>query len=290
MRIVKLLGGLGNQMFQFALYEALRRQHPDERVLVDLHCFMGYHKHRGFELDKVFGVKAEKASWTEVAKIAYPYPNFQCWRIGSRLLPPRKTMLCEQANFALEPDALTRKGDTYYDGYWQHEYYFKAIRKELLTLYRFPAFEDERNQKLAQRLSTTHSCCLHIRRGDYLTDPLRKGTTGTDYVTRAINRMQAEVKPELWCLFSDDMKWTQEHILPLLPESDICMVDWNLADRSVNDMHLMSLCQHQIIANSSFSWWGAWLSERQEKCVIAPAFWMTGKNVCSPVAEGWIKI
>ena len=253
-------------------------------------CFKGYHKHRGFELDKVFGVKAEKASWTEVAKIAYPYPNFQCWRIGSRLLPPRKTMLCEQANFALEPDALTRKGDTYYDGYWQHEYYFKAIRKELLALYRFPAFEDERNQKLAQRLSTTHSCCLHIRRGDYLTDPLRKGTTGTDYVTRAINRMQAEVKPELWCLFSDDMKWTQEHILPLLPESDICMVDWNLADRSVNDMHLMSLCQHQIIANSSFSWWGAWLSERQEKCVIAPAFWMTGKNVCSPVAEGWIKI
>lgn len=290
MRIVKLLGGLGNQMFQFALYEALRRQHPDERVLVDLRCFKGYHKHRGFELDKVFGVKAEKASWTEVAKIAYPYPNFQCWRIGSRLLPPRKTMLCEQANFALEPDALTRKGDTYYDGYWQHENYFKAIRKELLALYRFPAFEDERNQKLAQRLSTTHSCCLHIRRGDYLTDPLRKGTTGTDYVTRAINRMQAEVKPELWCLFSDDMKWTQEHILPLLPKSDICMVDWNLADRSVNDMHLMSLCQHQIIANSSFSWWGAWLSERQEKCVIAPAFWMTGKNVCSPVAEGWIKI
>ena len=69
MRIVKLLGGLGNQMFQFALYEALRRQHPDERMLVDLRCFKGYHKHRGFELDKVFGVKAEKASWTEVAKI-----------------------------------------------------------------------------------------------------------------------------------------------------------------------------------------------------------------------------
>jgi len=290
MRIVKLLGGLGNQMFQFALYEALRRQNPDERVLVDLHCFRGYHKHQGFELNKVFGVKAEEASWTEVAKIAYPYPNFQCWRIGSRLLPPRKTMLCEQANFALEPDALTRTSDTYYDGYWQHEDYFKTFRKELLALYRFPAFEDERNKQLAQRLSSTNSCSLHIRRGDYLTDPLRKGTTGTDYVVRAINRMQTEVKPELWCVFSDDMKWTYEHIIPLLPESDIRMVDWNPADRSVNDMHLMSLCQHQIIANSSFSWWGAWLSERQEKCVIAPAFWMTGKNVCSPVAEGWIKI
>ena len=290
MRIVKVLGGLGNQMFQYALYEALRRQHPAERVLLDLRCFNGYHKHRGFELNKVFGVSYEEATWQEVAKIAYPYPNFQCWRIGSRLLPPRKTMLCEQPNFALEPEALTREDDTYYDGYWQHEDYFKAIRGELLKIYRFPAFEDERNRKLAQRLSETNSCSLHIRRGDYLTDPLRKGTTGTDYVVRAISRMQEAVKPDGWCLFSDDANWTREQIIPLLPESDITLVDWNNGEQSVNDMHLMSLCRHHIIANSSFSWWGAWLSERQEKCVIAPDFWMTGKNVCSPVAEGWIKI
>ena len=290
MRIVKVLGGLGNQMFQFALYEALRRQHPEERVLVDLRCFNGYHKHRGFELTKVFGVSYEEATWQEVARIAYPYPNFQCWRIGSRLLPPRKTMLCEQSNFALEPEALTRAGDTYYDGYWQHETYFKSIKDELQKLYRFPAFEDKRNLKLAQQLCESNSCSLHIRRGDYLTDPLRKGTTGTDYVMRAINKMQTEVKPERWCIFSDDAGWTKENVIPLLPEGKVCLVDWNKADRSVNDMHLMSLCQHHIIANSSFSWWGAWLSERQEKCVIAPAFWMTGKNVCSPVAEGWIKI
>ena len=199
-------------------------------------------------------------------------------------------MLCEQPNFALEPDALTREDDTYYDGYWQHEDYFKAIRGELLKIYRFPAFEDERNRKLAQRLSDTNSCSLHIRRGDYLTDPLRKGTTGTDYVVRAISRMQEAVKPDGWCLFSDDANWTREQIIPLLPERDITLVDWNNGEQSVNDMHLMSLCRHHIIANSSFSWWGAWLSERQEKCVIAPDFWMTGKNVCSPVAEGWIKI
>ena len=224
MRIVKVLGGLGNQMFQYALYEALRRQHPEERVLLDLHCFNGYHKHRGFELDKMFGVRYEEATWQEVAKIAYPYPNFQCWRIGSRLLPPRKTMLCEQSNFALEPDALTRECDTYYDGYWQHEDYFKAIREELLKLYRFPDFEDERNRKLAQQLSETNSCSLHIRRGDYLTDPLRKGTTGTEYVVRAINRMQEMVKPDGWCLFSDDANWTREQIIPLLPESDITII------------------------------------------------------------------
>ena len=75
MRIVKVLGGLGNQMFQFALYKALQKQYPEERVLLDLHCFNGYHKHRGFEIDSVFGVTYEKATLKEVASLAYPYPN-----------------------------------------------------------------------------------------------------------------------------------------------------------------------------------------------------------------------
>ena len=113
---------------------------------------------------------------------------------------------------------------------------------------------------------------------------------GDSSVSVALKHMQEAVKPDGWCLFSDDANWTREQIIPLLPESDITLVDWNNGEQSVNDMHLMSLCRHHIIANSSFSWWGAWLSERQEKCVIAPDFWMTGRNVCSPAAEGWIKI
>ena len=83
MKIVKVIGGLGNQMFQLALYEALRRQFPAERVLLDLHTFKGYNKHRGFEAAKVFGISYQEASLGEVARIAYPYPNFLAWRIGS---------------------------------------------------------------------------------------------------------------------------------------------------------------------------------------------------------------
>ena len=89
-------------MFQFALYKALQKQHPDERILLDLHCFNGYHKHRGFEIEKVFGASFEKASLREVAQLAYPYPNFQTWRIGSRILPIRKTMLKEKADFTYD--------------------------------------------------------------------------------------------------------------------------------------------------------------------------------------------
>ena len=290
MKIVKVIGGLGNQMFQLALYEALRRQFPAERVLLDLHTFKGYNKHRGFEAAKVFGISYQEASLGEVARIAYPYPNFLAWRIGSRLLPVRKTMLCEKPNFALEPEALKRYGDTYYDGYWQHEEYFEHIRQELLELFKFPTFTDERNLAIAQEIKATASCSIHIRRGDYLTDPLRKGTTGLEYVEAAIAKMTASAKPERWYVFSDDIIWTQAHLSEWLTDERTCYVDWNQAEHSIDDMHLMSLCQHQIIANSSFSWWGAWLCTRENQTVIAPGKWMNMKDVCSPVPKRWKKI
>ena len=93
MKIVKVLGGLGNQMFQFALYKALENQFPEERVLLDLHCFNGYPLHHGFEIHRIFEAKYEQANWMDVCKVAWPYPNYQSWRIGSRLLPNRKGML-----------------------------------------------------------------------------------------------------------------------------------------------------------------------------------------------------
>ena len=289
MRIVKVLGGLGNQMFQFALYKALQKQHPEERVLLDLHCFNGYHKHRGFEIGSVFGATYEEATLKEVARLAYPYPNYQCWRIGSRILPVRKTMLKEKPNFTLEPLALTRPNRTYYDGYWQHEDYFKHIRKEILTTFAFPAFNDERNIATVQLAASTNSCSIHIRRGDYLTDPLRKGTTNGNYVIAAIKKMQQEIMPEKWLIFSDDIAWCQKHLASTLDATNAIYVDWNTGANSIHDMHLMAHCRHHIIANSSFSWWGAWLSQ-QDGVTIAPANWMNLENVCSPVPDNWIKI
>lgn len=290
MKIVKVIGGLGNQMFQFALYKALQKQHPEERVLIDLHCFNGYHKHRGFEIGKVFGAHYDEASYQEVARLAYPYPNFLTWRIGCRMLPLRKTMLKEKANFDYEPDALTRQGSTYYDGYWQHEEYFRDIRKELLKIYAFPAFEDEQNMVAAQQAASANSCSIHIRRGDYLTDPLRKGTTGNEYVLMAIKRMLETAQPDTWLVFSDDIAWCREQLSTALSQDKTIYVDWNSGDRSINDMHLMTLCRHHIIANSSFSWWGAWLSKQQDGTTIAPETWMNMKNVCSPVPHKWIRI
>jgi hypothetical protein len=276
-------------MFQFALYKSLQQRFPEERVLIDLRCFRGYPKHRGFEIGRVFGADYDAANWREVARLAYPYPNFQTWRFGSRLLPTRRSMLKERADFTYEPTALTRTADTYYDGYWQHEEYFRDVRETILQTFRFPEFDD-RNRETAQHLQSTSSIAIHVRRGDYTHDKLFHDICDLNYYRQAISRMQQAVGGNLFCIFSDDLRWCRERIAPLLEDKLIFYVDWNRGDRSVQDIHLMSLCHHNIIANSSFSWWGAWLNQNPDKIVIAPEKWMHIKGTQSPVPNDWIRI
>lgn len=290
MKIVKVIGGLGNQMFQFALYKALQKQFPEEAILLDLHCFNGYHKHRGFEIPKIFDVTYAAANWKEVAKVAYPYPNYQSWRFGSRILPCRKTMLKEGADYAFESTALTREGDTYYDGYWQHEDYFIAIREDILKSFTFPTFEDQRNQETANLITEKNCCAIHIRRGDYVKDRLFRGICDIDYYKTAIQRVKELANPEVFFIFSDDTVWCREHLTALSGQTETIYVDWNTGEKSFQDMHLISLCNHQIIANSSFSWWGAWLNTNKNKVVISPRKWWNNSEAHTPTSSNWIRI
>lgn len=289
MRIVKVIGGLGNQMFQFALYKVLQRQYPEERVLLDLHCFNGYHKHHGFEINNVFGADYEEATFKEVARLAYPYPNFQAWRIGSRILPVRKTMLKEKANSALEPTALSSKSDTYYDGYWQHEDYFVHHRKFIVDTFQFPAFTDERDTTLAYQAANCNSVAIHVRRGDYVTDKLFRNISTIDYYTTAIQELYARTSPDLILIFSNDIAWCHENISRHLQHPTI-YVDWHAGADSYRDMQLMTFCKHHIIANSSFSWWGAWLHHGEQQIVICPEKWMNIHDCASPAPTSWIKV
>ena len=108
MKIVKILGGLGNQMFQYALSLSLREQFPHEQVMIDTSCFRNYPLHNGFEIDRIFAQKALVASWKDILKVAYPYPNYRFWQIGKYILPKRKTMCVERKDFSFDAAALTR--------------------------------------------------------------------------------------------------------------------------------------------------------------------------------------
>lgn len=290
MKIVKIIGGLGNQMFQYALAMALKKNFTEEEVKLDIHCFKGYRKHQGFEIDKVFGNKFNLASYCDTAKVAYPYFNFQSWRFGSRILPNRRYMISEDTTFRMMPQAIINPNYKYYDGYWQHEEYFEDIHQDIVNAFKFKEFEDKRNKDLAIRLSDNNSVSIHIRKGDYIKDRLFKGTCGIEYYQKAIDEINKKTVPALFCIFSDDIHWCKENIEPLLNGKETIYVDWNTGHENYRDIQLMTKCKHNIIANSSFSWWGAWLNNSNGKIVIAPKRWYNTKEKVSPAANSWIKL
>lgn len=287
-KIVKFIGGLGNQMFQYALYVALQRHHPDAVVMADLHGFNGYR--RKFQLAEVFGIHVRQASYGAVARVAYPYPNFQSWRIGSRLLPQRHTMCVEPRDLSFVPDAVCRQGSIYYDGYWQHEAYFSDCRTALLEQFRFPTFTDEGNIALAERLKDEEAVAIHVRRTDYIDNPMFHNLCASSYYETAIRHIQKHTGARLCCIFSDDTAWCEGNLQSLLSGIETIFVDWNKGTRSVQDMHLMTLCRHHITANSSFSWWGAWLAPQEDAVNIAPKLWWRRAGTVSPVPDHWVTI
>lgn len=289
MKIVKILGGLGNQMFQYALYLSLKEQFPHEQVKIDISCFKSYPLHNGFEINRVFAQNAPVASFKDILKVAYPYPNYRFWQVGKYILPTRKTMCVERKDFTFDATALIRQGNCYYDGYWQHEEYFCFVKETIWEAFSFPEMTDRRNTEIMQRLQTTNSVSLHIRRGDYINHPFFRGICDLDYYKRAICYMEERVAPQLYCIFSNDIDWCENNLHELLSGKEVIYVDWNNGMESYVDMQLMSLCQHNIIANSSFSWWGAWLNRNPRKIVVSPQKWMNIKAE-SPIPKSWIKL
>ena len=290
MKIVNILGGLGNQMFQYALYLALREKFKNEVVKVDRSCFKGYPLHNGFELDKIFQVDCEFANWKDLVRVSYPYLNYRCWQIGKCFLPRRKTMCIEPKNMDLKQDIFDIQHDCFYDGYWQHEEYFHDIKDDILAAFKFQEFKDKRNKALADRLTDINSVSIHIRRGDYINDKLFKGTCGIEYYKNAIDEINKLTVPALFCIFSNDILWCKKNIEPLLNGKETIYVDWNTGSDNFRDMQLMTICKHCIIANSSFSWWGAWLNNNNDKIVIAPKIWYNTNKKVSPATNDWIKL
>lgn len=288
MKIVNLLGGLGNQMFEYAMFLALKNAHPEEEILCCTRSFRGYGLHNGLELDRIFGIKIQEASLWQLAKLAYPFWNYLSWRIMFHKLPKRQSMTFETLQIPFDRNEVERKDSVYYDGYWQDDNYFKDIKEIVLKSFRFPKL-DERNHELANKLQSCNSVSCHVRRNDYLKLPVMCVCT-PDYYIDAINKMNNLVSPDLYCIFSDDVEWCKLNFADVFKGKDVVYVDWNKGDESFRDMQLMSLCKHNIIANSSFSWWGAWLNQNEDKVVISPEKWMNKKIKKDPICDDWIRI
>lgn len=289
MKIVNILGGLGNQMFEYAMYLALKDAHPEEHIKVCTRSFRGYGLHNGLELERIFGAELPEASPWELTKVAYPFFNYKTWQVMRHFLPVRKSMTRGGFDIPFDFSQVLRKGACYYEGYWQNEGNFRHIRQKILEAYTFPEFKDELNKELAKRIENNTSVSCHIRRGDYMKEPIMCVCT-PKYYEQAIRQMNETANPDLYVIFSDDISWCKENIGRLVDGREVVFVDWNKGANSYKDMQLMALCHHNIIANSSFSWWGAWLNQHEDKIVIAPEKFANIAPTNDPICQEWMRV
>ena len=276
-------------MFEYAMYLALKDAHPHENIMCSTRSFRGYGLHNGFELERIFGIKVKEASLWQLAQLAYPFWNYRTWQVMQHWLPKRDSMTRGTSQITFNEDEVLRKDSVFYDGYWQNEGNFKHIRHQVLEAFQFPKMKDELNINLVKMLQQTNSVSCHVRRGDYLKDPNMCICT-SDYYVHAVAKMKELVNPDLYCIFSDDIEWCKENLSALCKGKKMVYVDWNKGQNSFRDMQLMSLCKHNIIANSSFSWWGAWLNNNPDKIVISPNTWMNKRVINDPICKSWLRI
>lgn len=291
MKIVNILGGLGNQMFQYAFAVALQQKFPDERVLIDPSGFKGYPLHNGYELKRIFNATIPEATVKEQMSVFYPLRNYRMWQIGTRILPRRKTVIRESEDMGYDANILRADKSAYYLGYWQTEKYFKDIREQIIDAFKFPELpSDSPNIEVIDKISSKNAVSLHVRRGDYVKIGNTQGICTLDYYKKALKLMTEKTAPTIFVVFSDDIKWCRDNIQDLLGGVPAIYVDWNKGEDSFRDLQLMSMCKHNLIANSSFSWWGAWLNQNPKKVVIAPSRWMNGLGWSDIIPENWHKV
>ncbi len=296
MIISHILGGLGNQMFQYAFGRALAVRHRTD-LYVDLSEYdngRGYALHNGFELEHIFSISAMVATEKDVEKLL----GFWRTRYLRRMLLNRYGALLRGQCYVLEPhfhfsSSLHELPDNIYlRGYWQTQKYFHAIEHILRTEFSFKVSLTGLNANLAECIDTQNSVSIHIRRGDYVSNKQANklfGTCTIDYYVLAIQYILERIETPHFYVFSDDIDWVRSN---LKIASTCTFVDHNTGQTSFQDMHLMSLCRHHIIANSSFSWWGAWLNQATDKIVVAPREWFVNNKLDTRdlLPENWVRL
>lgn len=292
MIITKLIGGLGNQMFQYA---AGRRTAIANNTELKLDI-TGYDHQVGitprvYMLD-IFHIHASIATKQEVKLFNTNSKGFvqRHWRQLKLLLFQRHYI--RQRTTYFTNDFLSIPNNSYLDGYWGSEKYFAdvvdIIRKDF-TLKNKP---DKYNIDMIRRITNGNSVSIHIRRGDYILDEKTNkhhGVCNLDYYLKAVDLIAKKVKKPFFFIFSDDIKWAKQNLRLKFP----CVyVDHNIGEKDCEDMRLMDECKHNVIANSSFSWWGAWLNKNKNKIVIAPKRWFTDKSINTEdlLPDSWIRI
>lgn len=286
--IIRISGGIGNQMFQYAFKQQLDYI-ANCKNTIDIRFFENRNVHNGYELNKVFDIDDETYDGSiKAPSEVHPIIYRGLYRIGKRFYVTKKYAMEVLIDYYEKYKSFS--GEKYYlDGYWQSEEYFKDVKDEVRESFIFPQFCEESNINLCKRICQENAIALHVRRGDFLESSKFVCLGKTDYYQQAIKYISDKVNSPIFVVLSDDIDWCRNNLH--LNEGSI-YVDWNKNDKSFRDMQIMSICSHCIIANSSFSWWGAWLNKNPDKIIVAPYKFYKGntRNEEHLIPKEWIKI
>jgi hypothetical protein len=288
MVIVNLTGGLGNQMFQFAFGTFVASQNNCD-LKIDVSSFENYEWH-SYSLDHL-NIIEKFASNEELKRFKNPKFNLlqKLFRFRSD-----EFQIINEKNFSFNPIFLNSKPPCYISGYWQSEKYFKTIEPSIRSFYQVKTIPSNSNKILIQKINSVNSVALHIRRGNYVSvDFVNElhGTSPLEYYNQAVKIIESKVFDPVFFVFSDDIVWAKKN---LKLDHETIFVDINSSETDYEDLRLMYTCKNNIIANSTFSWWGAWLNPTPDKIVIAPKEWFKDIDMNNQtqdlIPDSWIRI
>jgi hypothetical protein len=278
MKLVNINGGLGNQMFQYAFLLSLKQQCPDKLQIPYYRFFLRFseiEKHEKYTLEAAFDLEKTNVFVVFLARLIKRF----CTKVQFDELvyePLLHNVNCSRTE--------------YYLGFWQSEKYFASVAEQVRSAFTFRQPEKVECISVLQEIRKANSVSIHVRRGDFLQKPAYIDLCEAGYYGSAIAYMDKHVRDAKFFVFSDDIQWCRD----TFKGEQFFLVDCNTGEDVHLDMFLMSECKHNIIANSTFSWWAAWLNGNQQKMVLTPDQWFSEgcveHDMNDILPEQWLRI
>lgn len=292
---VMLSGGLGNQMFQYAFARTLSIKHNTTLVLDTSYLqsklpFSKLATQMKYELG-VFDIEAKVETNYFSGKYLYPFAKAE-YLLKKKLNKIRLDTITE-SDFSFQKELFNSSDNSFIRGNFQSEKYFIEIEKIIRQEFQFKPTLKEENLVWKQQIENSNAVSIHVRRGDYISlkqNVHKFAQIPIVYFQKAINHIASKIENPVFFVFSDDIDWVKRELKTEFPVHFIS--NNNTKQTSYIDMQLMSLCKHNIICNSTFSWWGAWLNSHPDKMVIAPQQWFADNSINSKdiYPLKWIKL
>lgn len=291
------MGGLGNQMFQYAAARRLALLQRTE-LKIDLSWLNTYPVDatpRRYELGHL-SIAANIANSSEISRLTGTSGVISQRRFirsfFNRTLAGSTPEVFRESHFQFNPVLLDAPDSAYLDGYWQSEKYFLDVADIIRKDYALKSVPDAQNELLAESITRVLAVSVHVRRGDYVNNPSINsfhGVCPSAYYHSAMELMAQKTNDPHFFIFSDDIQWCKKNIKTSYP---VTYVDHNGPEDAHFDLWLMSQCRYHIIANSTLSWWGAWLNPQSDKIVIAPLRWFNDPTIDTSdlIPASWMRI